>query len=43
MSDIIETKLIRELEEPQLSQRQMSIIYNVSVGFIDYCLSALIE
>ena len=44
MSDYLEIKLIRELEkQPQLSQRQLSIRCNVSLGSIHYCLSALIE
>ena len=44
MSDYLEIKLIRELEkQPQLSQRQLSMRCNVSLGSINYCLSALIE
>ena len=35
---------MRELEnQPQLSQRQLSMRCNVSLGSIHYCLSALIE
>jgi len=44
MNDYLEIKLIRELEsKPQLSQRQLSMRCNVSLGSIHYCLSALIE
>ena len=44
MSEHLEIKLIRELEkQPQLSQRQLSMRCNVSLGSIHYCLSALIE
>ena len=44
MSDYLEIKLIREIDiQPQLSQRQLSMRCNVSLGSIHYCLSALIE
>lgn len=44
MNSFLEIKLIRELEkQPKLSQRQLSIRCNVSLGSIHYCLSALIE
>ena len=44
MSDYLEIKLIREIEkQPQLSQRQLSMRCNVSLGSIHYCLGALIE
>ena len=44
MNDYLEIKLIRELKnQPQLSQRQLSMRCNVSLGSIHYCLSALIE
>ena len=44
MSNYLEIKLIRELEQdPQLSQRQLSVRCCVSLGSIHYCLNALIE
>lgn len=40
----LEIKLIFELEsQPLPSQRQLSKKCNVSLGFINYCLSALIK
>ena len=44
MNSFLEIKLIRELEkQPKVSQRQLSVRCNVSLGSIHYCLSALIE
>lgn len=44
MSDYLEIKLFRELEnQPKLSQRQLSMRCNVSLGSVHYCLSALIK
>ena len=44
MSCDLEIKLILELEsQPQLSQRQLSKKCDVSLGSINYCISALIK
>lgn len=44
MNSFLELKLIRELEkQPITSQRQLSVKCNVSLGSLNYCLSALIK